>query len=276
MVANTKHNWLPYCLMAPALLAVLLLFIVPISNTLFLSVSDPSLSLANYRRIFLVPLYLKVLFNTFRNAAIVTAACLILAYPLAYAMVRRGPLVSSILLIAVAIPFWTGFLVRTFSWLIIFGKEGPVAKMMLRVGITPPKMLFTSFASLWGMTHILLPYMVLALYGVMKQINLQQLKAAESLGARPVTAFWQIFVPQSVNGVVSGSILVFTMCLGFYVTPVLLGTPTDLMLAQLIAEQVQDLLAWGFAAALSVVLLTATLILLGLYGRFFGLQKLWG
>jgi putative spermidine/putrescine transport system permease protein len=267
---------IPYLLMAPAVIVVMLCFVVPIGNTLLLSVSDPKISMANYERIFSTSLYLRVLANTFKNAAIVTAVCLVLAYPLAYSIVRRGAVVASILLIAVAIPFWTGFLVRTFSWLIIFGKEGPVAQAMRVVGITPPKMLFTSFTALWGMTHILLPYMVMALYGVMKQINLQQLKAAESLGASPAVAFWQVFVPQSLPGVLSGCVLVFTMCLGFYVTPVLLGTPTDMMLAQLIGEQVQELLAWGFAAALSVVLMGATFLVLAIYGRFFGLQKLWG
>jgi putative spermidine/putrescine transport system permease protein len=249
---------------------------VPIGNVLFLSVTEPTVSLHNYERIFSVALYFRVLVNTFKNAAVVTAVCLVLAYPLAYAIVRRGPLVAGLLLAAVAIPFWTGFLVRTFSWLVIFGSQGPVAEFMRLIGIKPPQMLFTTFAALWGMTHILLPYMVMALYGVMKRINLQQLKAAESLGAHPIVAFWQVFVPQSLPGVVNGCVLVFTMCLGFYVTPVLLGTPTDMMLAQLIGQQVEELLAWGFAAALSVVLMTITFVILAVYDRFFGLQRLWG
>jgi putative spermidine/putrescine transport system permease protein len=274
-VAN-KRAQLPYFLLAPVIVVMMICFVAPIGNTLLLSVTDPKVSFANYERIFSVPLYLRVLANTFKNAAIVTGVCLILAYPLAYSIVRRGVWVSAILLMAVAIPFWTGFLVRTFSWLIIFGKLGPIAQLMRMVGITPPQMLFTTFTALWGMTHILLPYMVLALYGVMKQINLQQLKAAESLGAHPTIAFWQVFFPQSLPGVFSGCVLVFTMCLGFYVTPVLLGTPTDMMLAQLIGEQVQELLAWGFAAALSVVLMIVTFLILALYGRFFGLNKLWG
>src|SRR5262249_31716974 len=161
-----------------------------------------------------------------------------------------------------------------FSWLVIFGAEGPVAKAMRFVGVDPPQMLFTTFASLWGLTHILLPYMVMALYGVMKRIDLRQLKAAESLGAPPVVAFWQVFVPQSLPGVVNGSVLVFTMCLGFYITPVLLGTPRDMMISQLIGQQVQELLAWGFAAALAVMLVAFTYLVLAIYDRFFGLQQL--
>jgi ABC-type spermidine/putrescine transport system permease subunit I len=262
--------------MAPAIIVLSLCFLVPISNVLLLSVSEPTVSLHNYARILSVPLYLRVLVNTFENAAIVMAVCLLLAYPLAYSIIRRGPIVAALLLAAVAIPFWTGFLVRTFSWLVIFGSEGPVAELMRMVGVRPPQMLFTSFASLWGMAHILLPYMVMALYGVMKRINLQQLKAAESLGAHPIVAFWQVFVPQSLPGIVNGCVLVFTMCLGFYVTPVLLGTPTDMMLAQLIGQQVEELLAWGFAAALSVMLMVITFSILAIYNRFFGLQRLWG
>lgn len=266
----------PYLLMAPAIIVIALCFLIPIANVLVLSVTEPTLTLHNYERIFSVPLYTRVLFNTFKNAAIVTAISLAFGYPVAYTLVRRGPVIAGILLAAVAIPFWTGFLVRTFSWLIIFGSEGPIAKFMRLIGINPPQMLFTTFAALWGMTHILLPYMILALYGVMKRIDLQQLKAAESLGAHPIVAFWQIFVPQSLPGVVTGCVLVFTMCLGFYVTPVLLGTPTDMMLAQLIGQQVQELLAWGFAAALSVMLMVVTFAILATYNRFFGLQRLWG
>lgn len=274
-MAMSRSERRPYLLMAPAIVVISLCFLVPIANVLVLSATEPSVSLRNYERIFSVPLYLRVLVNTFKNAGIVTAICLMLAYPLAYTILRRGPVVAALLLAAVAIPFWTGFLVRTFSWLVIFGSEGPVAALMRMVGIQPPQMLFTTFAALWGMTHILLPYMVLALYAVMKRIDMQQLKAAESLGANPVVAFWQVFVPQTLPGVINGCVLVFTMCLGFYVTPVLLGTPTDMMLAQLIGQQVQELLAWGFAAALSVVLMIVTFSILTVYNWFFGLQRLW-
>lgn len=266
----------PYLLLAPAFVVIALCFVLPIINILILSVTEPKVSLENYQRIFSVPVYLRVIANTFKNSAFVTAGCLILAYPVAYTVIKRGRVIAALLLAAVAIPFWTGFLVRTFSWLVIFGNEGPVANALRLMGIEPPRMLFTTFAALWGMTHILLPYMIMALYGVMKKINLQQIKAAESLGAPPVVAFWKVFVPQSLPGVINGCVLVFTMCLGFYVTPVLLGTPTDMMIAQLIGQQVQEILAWGFAASLSVTLMVFTFAILAVYDRFFGLQRLWG
>jgi len=140
----------------------------------------------------------------------------------------------------------------------------------------PPQLLFTSFAAALGMTHILLPYMILALFAVMRRIDPGHLRAAESLGAPPFAAFRDVYLPLSLPGVVNGSVLVFTICLGFYVTPILLGTPRDMMISQLINQQIDTLLAWGFASALSVVLLVATGSVLLVYNRFAGLDRLWG
>jgi len=264
-------------MVAPAVLTIVALFLVPIGYVLMLSVSDPSWSLEHYRRLFTVPLYANVMLGTFRTALIVTLACLILGYPLAYVMARRNDAVAVILLVAVGSSFWTGFIVRTYAWLVILGNKGPVAAAYAFAGWgQPPQLLFTSFSATLGMTHILLPYMVLALYGVMRKIDPSYLRAAESLGARPFAAFRRVFLPLSLPGVVNGSVLVFTMCLGFYITPILLGTPKDMMISQLISQQIEDLLAWGFASAIATVLLAATVFLLALYNRFAGLDRLWG
>ena len=264
-------------LVAPAVLYLVVLFVVPIGYMLTLSVTDPALSLANYRRLFTVPLYLSVLLNTFKLSLIVTLACLALGYPLAYVMARRNDWIATLFLVAVGMSFWTGFIVRTYAWLVILGRKGPVSAFFAFAGLgQPPQLLFTSFASALGMTHILLPYMVLALYGVMRKIDPSYLRAAESLGARPFAAFRVVFLPLSLPGVVNGCILVFTICLGFYITPILLGTPRDMMISQLINQQIEDLLAWGFASAIATVLLAATLVLLALYNRFAGLDRLWG
>jgi len=264
-------------LVAPAILSIIVLFVVPIGYVLLLSVTDPSISLAHYRRLFTVPLYANVLLNTFKTSLIVTIACLLLGYPLAYVMARRNDIVATIFLIAVGLSFWSGFVVRTYAWLVILGNKGPVTAGYALAGWgKPPQLLFTSFSSMLGMTHILLPYMVLALYGVMRKIDPSYLRAAESLGARPFGAFRHVFLPLSLPGVVNGSILVFTMCLGFYITPILLGTPKDMMISQLISQQIEDLLAWGFASAIAVVLLASTLLLLSIYNRFAGLDRLWG
>jgi putative spermidine/putrescine transport system permease protein len=264
-------------LVAPATLCIVVLFVVPIGYVLLLSVTDPSVSLEHYRRLFTVPLYANVLLNTFKTSFVVTLWCVALGYPLAYVMARRNDAVAAVLLLAVGLSFWSGFVVRTYAWLVILGNKGPVSALYAVAGWgRPPQLLFTSFSSILGMIHILLPYMVLALYGVMRKIDPSYLRAAEGLGAPPWRAFLGVFLPLSLPGVVNGCVLVFTMCLGFYITPILLGTPKDMMISQLISQQIEDLLAWGFASAIAVVLLACTLALLAVYNRFAGLDRLWG
>jgi putative spermidine/putrescine transport system permease protein len=256
---------------------LVLLFVAPIGYVLLLSFTDPQLSLAHYRRIFAVPLYTRVMVNTFLTSLLVTGVCLVLGYPVAYVMARRNDWVATLLLTVVAMSFWTGFLVRTYAWLVILGSKGPVVAAYQALGLGPaPQLLFTSFSSTLGMSHILLPFMILALYAVMKKIDPAHLKAAASLGARPVAAFREVFLPLSLAGVVNGSLLVFVSCLGFFVTPVLLGTPRDMMVSQLINQQIEELLAWGFASAVAVILLIATGLVLAIYDRFAGLDRLWG
>jgi len=264
-------------LMAPAIIYLLVLFIIPIGYVLLLSFTDPTLSLNHYRRLFTVPLYTAVMLNTFKVSSIVTLTCLALGYPLAYVMARRNDWLSVVFLVAVGMSFWTGFLVRTYAWLVILGNKGPLSAFYAFADLgRPPQLLFTSFSSALGMTHILLPYMVLALYGVMRKIDPAYLRAAESLGAKSFPAFRHVFLPLSLPGVVNGCVLVFTICLGFYITPILLGTPRDMMISQLINQQIEDLLAWGFASAIATVLLAVTLLLLAVYNRFAGLDRLWG
>jgi ABC-type spermidine/putrescine transport system permease subunit I len=276
--ANASRDGMTAALLvAPAVVAIVVLFVIPIGYVLLLSVTDPSVSLAHYRRLFTVPLYAAVLVNTFKTSLIVTLACLMLGYPLAYVMARRNDAIAAIFLVAVGLSFWSGFVVRTYAWLVILGNKGPVSALYATAGWgRPPQLLFTSFSSMLGMTHILLPYMVLALYGVMRKIDPSLLRAAEGLGAPPLRGFQAVFLPLSLPGVVNGCVLVFTMCLGFYITPILLGTPKDMMISQLISQQIEDLLAWGFASAIAVVLLACTMVLLAVYNRFAGLDRLWG
>lgn len=264
-------------LLAPCVIFLIVFFILPVCYVLVLSVTEPKMSLANFERIFSVPIYLRILWNTFATALAVTLACVLLAYPLAYVAARRNDLMSAALLGVVAVSFWTGFLVRTYAWLIILGNRGPIVAFYEVLGLgMPPKLIFTSFSAALGMTHILLPYMVLTLYSVMTKIDPNNLRAAESLGAPPFTSWRTVYLPLSLPGVVNGSILVFTLCLGFYITPILLGTPQDMMISQLINQQIEELLNWGFAAALAVVLLTTTIIVLTIYNRFASLDSLWG
>jgi len=273
--SNTSTDaWL---LLAPSCLVLLILFVVPVGYTLLLSVTEPTVSLAHYQRIFTVPLYWRVMINTFATSLIVTVLSLLIGYPMAYVMASRRGWLTMTILGCVVMCFWTGFVVRTYAWMIILGNKGPMAAIAAFWGLgKPPQLLFTSFASTLGMLHILLPYMVLTLFGVMKRIDPMLAKAASSLGARPRASFVHVFLPLSLPGVINGSILIFTICLGFFVTPALLGSPRDMMIAQLINQQIDEMLAWGFASALAVVLLAATLVVLGIYNRFAGLDRLWG
>src|SRR5437867_9016120 len=162
---------------------------LPIGLVLVTSITDPRMSLAHYQRIFTVPLYTHVMLNTFVTSLIVTGLCLVLGYPVAYVMVRRTDWMSTLLLTIVAMSFWTGFLVRTYAWLVVLGSKGPViaAYHALGLGGPPPRLLSTSFASTMAMQHILLPHMILALVAVLEKIDPEHLKDHASLGGRPST-----------------------------------------------------------------------------------------
>lgn len=271
-----RRNIAGYGLMAPIAVFLALAFLLPLGFVFALSVTEPSVTFDHFRRILNVSAYLTVMWSTFRTALTVTVACLVLGYPIAYVISRRTDAVALVVLSVVAMSFWTSFLVRTYAWLVILGNSGPLAAVYAGLGLGPmPQLLFTSFSSTVGLVHILLPYMVLALYSVMKRIDPSHVRAAHSLGATPWVAFTNVYLPLSMPGIVSGSIVVFTVCLGFYVTPILLGGTGDMMISQLIHQQIDQLLNWGFAAALSVVLLIATAVIYLIYNHFFGLDKLW-
>lgn len=277
MALARRPEIVAWVLLAPATIYLVVLFVAPLVQVLILSFTDPKVSTAHFVRVFTAPLYLRTLGVTFQAAFTVTIACLFLAYPLAYVMARVKGRLGIILLAIVGISFWTSFLVRTYSWLIIFGNRGPIAALYETMGWGEmPRLLFTAFASTMGMTHLMLPYMVMALYAVMSRIEDNYVRAAHSLGATPFAAFRTVYFPLSLPGVINGSLLVFAIVMGFYVTPQLLGSPQSRMISQLVAEQVQDLLAWGFASALAVVLLVATGIVIGIYNRVAGLDRLWG
>jgi putative spermidine/putrescine transport system permease protein len=240
-------------------------------------VTEPAVGLANYRSFFADPFHLKVLANTFGTALVVTVSCLLLAYPLAYVMAWAGGGLATLLLALVAMNFWTSFLVRTYAWMVILGNKGPVSSLLAGAGWEPPPaLLFTRFSSTLAMIHILIPFMVMALYAIMKKIDPAYLRAAKGLGATPFAAFRHVFLPLSAPGIVNGCTLVFIICLGFYVTPVLIGSPREQMIAGLIGNQIEEFLAFGEASAMAMVLLAVTLSLFWLYNRLFGLDRLWG
>jgi len=271
------RRWLPWMLLAPVLVYLAVFYLVPLAIVIVSSVTDPSPSLSHYRDFFTDSFYLRVLSRTFATSLIVTICCLVLAYPLAYAMARREDTLVVAMLTVVALTFWTSFLVRTYAWMVILGNRGPITALFRMVGWDPPpEILFTRFSSTLAMVHILLPFMVMALYSVMKKIDPALLRAAQNLGASPGRTFRHVYFPLSAPGVVNGCTMVFILCLGFYVTPVLLGSPREQMLAGLIGSQIEELLDFGEASAMAVVLLLVTLGLVALYNRFVGIDTLWG
>ena len=273
---RSQNAW-PFVLLLPVTVYLLMIFIYPVLNIFWMSVSEPTLGISGYTEFFSTPVYLKALFRTFYVAFIVTIICLLLGYPLAYVIARKGGSLGLALLGIVAISFWTSFLVRTYAWMVILGASGPVIKVMEWLGISPkPQILYNSFSSYLGIIHILLPFMILTIYAVMRKIDPNYLRAATSLGASPIQRFVTVFFPLSLPGVVNGCTLVFIFTLGFYVTPVLLGGPGDTMIAGLIGQQINELLEWGVAGAMTTVLIVATLTILGVYNRFVGLNRLWG
>ena len=263
-------------LFLPAALFLAAFFLVPLLIVVWMSFTEPSVGFANYTKFFASTYDLGILLNTFRTTATVTLISLVIAYPVAYVAARYGGVIGGLLLLVVTLSFWTSFLVRTYAWMVILGVKGPVAAALNWIGFSPPpQILFTSFASTFAMTHLLVPFMVLTLYSVMKRIDANLMRAASSLGARPWRAFISVYLPLSAPGIVNGAVLVFITCLGFYVTPALLGSPRDKMIAGAIGDEIEHMLNFGHASAMAMVLLAITLLLFLLYTRFFGLDKLW-
>lgn len=252
----------------PALVFLLIFFGYPLFEILRRSFTDPTAGLDNYRTFFETDVYLTVLRRTVTTAATVTVVCLLLGYPYAYLMtvVRRRWRI--VMLAVVLLPFWTSLMVRTYAWIILLQDTGVVNDALMKLGIGPVALIRNTTGVTIGMTQILLPFMVLPLYATMQGIDRRLLVAAESLGARPATAFLRVYVPLSMPGVGAGVMLVFILALGFYVTPVLLGSPQNALLSQLIVQQISQLLNWGLGGAMAAILFAVTLVLMALLSRF--------
>lgn len=211
----------------------------------------------------------RILARTFGIAAIVTTIALVLAYPLAWWLSTMTPRRANVLLIVVLVPFWTSILVRVAAWSVLLQSGGLVNQALRGIGLIdqPLALLFNRTGVVIAMVHILLPFMVLPLYSVMKNIPREYVRAAVSLGSHPLAAFLRVYVPQTYAGVAAGSLLVFILAIGYYVTPALLGGPEDQMLSYSVAQYANVHLDWGMACALGSVLLAATLVLYAIYRR---------
>ena len=266
-------------LVLPAAIFLAVFFLAPLVLMSIRSVTDPvGAGLSNYERFFAEEAYLRVLTNTFWIALISTVTCLLVGYPFAYLMTIVPGRLAGLLLIAVLLPFWSSLLVRTFAWQVILRDTGIINRFLLDLGVidSPLTLIRTTSGVIIGMSHILLPFMVLPLYAVMRRIDPEFGRAAANLGATPATAFFRVFLPLSLPGILAGCLLVFILALGFYITPALLGGLRDQMISQLIVQQIQQRLDWGFGTAMSVLLVGITLVILFVMSRAVRLRDVFG
>jgi ABC-type spermidine/putrescine transport system permease subunit I len=273
MGARALRQWLP---LAPALAFLVLFFVYPLARMVALSMEAKEGPFAYYASILTSPVYMTVLGLTFKTALGVTLLCVVLGVPTAYLLASLQGTWRNALLVAVALPFLTSILIRTYAWMAILGRNGVVNQLLLGAGVTeaPVRLMYNELGVYVGMVHVLLPFMILPVYSVMSAIDRRLLRAAESLGASPRRALLTVFLPLALPGIASGALLVFLIAIGFYITPALLGGPKQVMISNLIEVQVMELLRWGFGSALAFVLLAATVLLMVLFDRFLGLERL--
>lgn len=266
-------------LLAPGLAYLIVLFYVPIARLVELSFrTGGKLSLQNYTTFFDTTGYVNSLEVTVYLSAVVVGICAIVGYVLAYRIVSLPARWGNALLIAVAVPFWTSVLVRGFAWSVLLAPGGAVQSVLADMGVIGRHTDLSNATAglLIGMSQVMLPYMVFPIVAALRGIDPALPAAARSLGAGPVQTFFRVILPLSMPGVVAGCLLVFLINVGFYILPVLLGSAGDMFLSQVINVQVDQVLDWGMASAMSVILVAVTLAVFVIYARVFGLDRLSG
>ncbi|WP_313519621.1 ABC transporter permease [Pseudomonas sp.] len=221
-------------------------------------------------------IYLDIFARTFWMGAVITAICLLLAYPLAYLLANLPTRSSNLLMIFVLLPFWTSILVRVAAWIVLLQSGGLINGALLKLGLIdqPLQLVFNRTGVYIAMVHIMLPFMILPIYSVMKGISPTYMRAAISLGCHPFASFWRVYFPQTIAGVGAGCLLVFILSIGYYITPALLGSPSDQMVSYFVAFFTNSTINWGMATALGGLLLFATLILYVVYSWLVGAGRL--
>ena len=276
-VAERRQSLMVLALTLPAIIAVCLVIVIPVGWLFSLSFLDSNgdLSLVNYEKMIAYKSYLRVFKTTFNVSFLTTLLCIVIGYPLAYFLSQIPRKYVGLFMLTVLLPFWTSLLVRTYAWLVMLQRNGLINNFAIDLGIwdAPVKLAHNLNGTVIGMVHIMLPFLVLPVYAAMRRIDRHALQAAANLGATPVQAFWQIFVPLSLPGVVAGSLIVFVLCLGFYVTPAVLGGGKVILVSMQITAILEDQFNWGAASALGVVLLVSTFAVLLLASRFLKLDS---
>ena len=254
------------------------LIIIPIGWLFYMSFigKDGSLSLENYTRMLDSKAYIRIFITTFKISFLTTLICAVIGYPLTYFMSQLPKKWAGICMIGVLIPFWTSLLVRTYAWLVLLQKKGLLNNVLIDLEIIaePIKFVHNTSGTLIGMAHIMLPFLILPLYANMRSIDKDCVRAAASLGAKPSRAFWTVFFPLSIPGLLAGLLIVFVLCLGFYVTPAVLGGGRVIMAAMKISSNIELYFSWGAASALGVVLLVVTMAILFLASKLVSLDQI--
>ncbi|MEB0206165.1 ABC transporter permease [Pseudomonas sp. CCC3.1] len=214
-------------------------------------------------------IYVDIFARTFYIGGVVTILCLLLGFPVAYWLATLPEGKSNLLMICVLLPFWTSLIVRTAAWVVLLQSDGLINRSLLFLGVidAPVQLVFNRTGVIIAMTHVLLPFMILPLYSVMKNIPTNYVRAAISLGAHPFVAFWRVYVPQTFAGLAAGALLTFILAIGYYVTPALVGGAADQMVSYFVAFYTNKTVNWGMASALGSLLLIATLLLYAVYGK---------
>lgn len=262
----------------PALVLISLFFVVPVVALLLRSVTEPVLGWQNYAALFGDGTYVRIFFNTFLVASVVTIVTVVVAFPVAWMLAIMPPALGSIVFGVIILSMWTNLLARTYAWMVLLQRTGVINRTLMAMGIIhEPLPLINNLTGVTiGMVYIMLPFMILPLVGTLRAIDPMILRAASLCGASPFAAFRRILLPLSLPGIAAGGLMVFVMSLGYFVTPALLGGTSNMMLAEMIAQMIQSLLNWGLGSAAAFILLVFTMALYAVQLRFVGAKRLAG
>ena len=267
----------PALLLVPAIAFLAFIYLLPLIDLIRISVSGPAWS-TYFQRAFAIPLYWDSLVRTMQISVTVAGLCLLFGYPTALLIHRSRGIVQVLIATAIVLPYFIAILIRTYAWMVLLGRNGPVNKLLVSLGILsePVQLLFNRGTVLLGMTAVLLPLMVLTIYSSVARLDQSLTRAAVASGAGPIAAFWRVLLPLTLPVMGAGFLLVFVAAIGFFITPTLLGGPGDQMFAMHITQQADSVTSEGFLQALGVVLLAITLAVVAVAGRFLGFEFIWG
>ena len=277
---EVRERVLMFGLSVPAILLVVVIIGIPVGWLFWLSLFNDEgvLSTSNYTRMIEHKSYYRIFRTTFNVSFLTTIICVAIGYPFAYFLAQLPQRWANIGLIAVLLPFWTSLLVRTYAWLVILQRKGLINQWGIELGLwdTPLRLVHNLNGTLIGMAHIMLPFLLLPLYGSMRTIDQDYIKAASNLGASPFRAFWSVYFPLSLPGLFAGIVVVFVLCLGFFVTPAVLGGGRIIMVSMKIETIIDLFYNFGTASALGVVLLALTLLVLFISHKLLRLDRVLG